>query len=462
MNERMRLLVRPPNGTVVGGVAAAIAERFGLSVFLVRLVFLASMNASEVSIALYILLWLSIPNVRSVIGLLDFGSTTNDGSRIGENLSRAFAALGIHKGRRALGSAIPIGLAILLFAICLQFTKLSTADPFRTAPFIGVIAATLTRLSSAIFYASCGLLFLFRAIRAKSSQILTQEIRQSLQLDQSDRKALFGLVSGVGADLGVDAGLLRPLLILANILTLGGAGAVYLIEVVVLRQKKEVGALIPPETVDAAEATPRKNFTFSLIASRIIGVLFILLSLVRLATEYRFFFFNEAFAAGAVLCVIGVVTITCALGAVSYSSTARMLVLASTSILLYGLYELSTVLFYVQLPFVARFELSFAIAALSFIYYGFTALTGKRLQLALLIGTAFLLAALGFQFNLLSSRFVLAIVEFYLYFYPILYGTAGLWLIVGANGGKGFRYIPTWLEISERRTMNLQDQPLPQ
>jgi len=463
MTDEMRLMVRPTKGAVAGGVAAAIADRFSLNVTMVRIVCLAAMSASEFSIALYVLLWLSIPTDRGVIKQMRLpnGDERASGSHFSQFIRKAFDQLGLRKDSQRLVSALPIGLVILLFAVSLQFTILIGTDPFRTAPIISVLAGTLGRLASAMFYASFGILLLIPSRSKTEPLILTQERERSLKLDTSERRALFGLISGIGSELGIEASLLRALAMLANIFTLGGAGAVYLGVALYLKRKKRQtqGDVVDEMSTGKPMSS---SFSFSPAASRTIGLLLILIAVVRLATEYRFFFFNEGFAAGLLLCTIGAIVIGVTLKSVSTSSRARMLLLASTSIFLYGLYQISTVLFYVQLPFVARFELTFAIASLSFIYFGITAVEGKATKLAITIGLLLLLAVLGFQANLLSSRFALAIVQFYLFFYPILYATAGLWLILASNGGRTFRHIPMWLELSERRTMNLPDQPLPQ
>ncbi len=56
-------LVRPRNNKMIAGVAAAIASRFGISTFLVRLTFVITglVGAGEV---VYILLWFLIPKEK--------------------------------------------------------------------------------------------------------------------------------------------------------------------------------------------------------------------------------------------------------------------------------------------------------------------------------------------------------------------------------------------------------------
>ncbi|SDU99001.1 Phage shock protein PspC (stress-responsive transcriptional regulator) [Microlunatus sagamiharensis] len=60
----MASLTRPRHGRVVAGVCAAIANRFGISPFLVRVIFLVSMLLPGPQILIYLGGWLLIPNER--------------------------------------------------------------------------------------------------------------------------------------------------------------------------------------------------------------------------------------------------------------------------------------------------------------------------------------------------------------------------------------------------------------
>lgn len=54
-------LVRPRRGRVIGGVCAAIADRFGWSRTVVRVVFVASVVLPGPQVLLYLVLWILIP-----------------------------------------------------------------------------------------------------------------------------------------------------------------------------------------------------------------------------------------------------------------------------------------------------------------------------------------------------------------------------------------------------------------
>ncbi|WP_345801469.1 PspC domain-containing protein [Microbacterium sp. AZCO] len=60
----MAELIRPRSGRVIGGVCLAIANRFDMSPIVVRVVMVGSVVFFGLSIWLYLLLWLLIPEVR--------------------------------------------------------------------------------------------------------------------------------------------------------------------------------------------------------------------------------------------------------------------------------------------------------------------------------------------------------------------------------------------------------------
>lgn len=61
---RMSTLVRPRQGKIIAGVCAALAERFGMSAFLVRLIFVLSMLLPGPQILIYIAAWIIIPREK--------------------------------------------------------------------------------------------------------------------------------------------------------------------------------------------------------------------------------------------------------------------------------------------------------------------------------------------------------------------------------------------------------------
>jgi phage shock protein PspC (stress-responsive transcriptional regulator) len=57
-------LTRPRQGTVIAGVCAGLARRFGMSPFLVRLLFLLSCLLPGPQFVIYIVLWILMPKAQ--------------------------------------------------------------------------------------------------------------------------------------------------------------------------------------------------------------------------------------------------------------------------------------------------------------------------------------------------------------------------------------------------------------
>lgn len=60
----MPSLSRPRHGRVIAGVCAALANRFGISPFLVRVIFLVSLLLPGPQILVYLAGWILIPDER--------------------------------------------------------------------------------------------------------------------------------------------------------------------------------------------------------------------------------------------------------------------------------------------------------------------------------------------------------------------------------------------------------------
>jgi len=58
----MNQLVRPRNGRIIAGVCSAVADRFGISATLVRVITVLAVLFAGLSLWAYILLWIVIPN----------------------------------------------------------------------------------------------------------------------------------------------------------------------------------------------------------------------------------------------------------------------------------------------------------------------------------------------------------------------------------------------------------------
>ncbi|TDC33319.1 PspC domain-containing protein [Micromonospora sp. 15K316] len=57
-----RKLVRPRQGRMLAGVCAGLAQRFGMSAGMVRLLFLLSLLLPGTQVIVYLVLWVLMPN----------------------------------------------------------------------------------------------------------------------------------------------------------------------------------------------------------------------------------------------------------------------------------------------------------------------------------------------------------------------------------------------------------------
>ncbi|GGY76036.1 PspC domain-containing protein [Streptomyces nitrosporeus] len=60
----MAALARPRDGRMIGGVCAALAQRFGTSATTMRVIFLASCLLPGPQFLLYLALWLLLPSEK--------------------------------------------------------------------------------------------------------------------------------------------------------------------------------------------------------------------------------------------------------------------------------------------------------------------------------------------------------------------------------------------------------------
>lgn len=61
MADTQSKLVRPREGRMIAGVAAGLADRFGISRTTMRVIFVASMLLPGPQILIYLILWIVIP-----------------------------------------------------------------------------------------------------------------------------------------------------------------------------------------------------------------------------------------------------------------------------------------------------------------------------------------------------------------------------------------------------------------
>jgi phage shock protein PspC (stress-responsive transcriptional regulator) len=249
----------------------------------------------------------------------------------------------------------------------------------------------------------------------------------TLQLLQGVRRSIGGLAAGLAQLIRVDAAYIRVFFILLNILTFGAFGVLYVVAVVLLRRKGFAG-----DTDSSYSPIPSDRATEYDIGSVpasfrwMIGLLFLLLALIRTMTEFRIFFFNEALFHGIILSVMGMLLAW--RGLKNPANQHSLLVLAGASVLFLGIEDLTTALFRVQLSSIGGFEVAFVIAALSITYFCLVLLRGLGERISLVFAALCLVAAGMMMMGVIPARFLLALVQFYDFFYPVIFIGFGLWL----------------------------------
>ncbi len=231
-------------------------------------------------------------------------------------------------------------------------------------------------------------------------------------------------MSGFARVTNMDPLILRVLAMLVSMLTFGVGAVLYVVVVILLdRRSKEIH---PAHVHDLTAMAPK--FSHKLL--RGIGVIFFLLAVTKFANAYRLFFFNEPYVHGVLHGVLGIMIFAWAFRRWDQVSAARLWMLLAPAVIFWAIYELTTALFYVQLPFVARFQVGYLIAGTVFIYYSLVALRGRPILYGISIGIFFYIMVMLIQFNVIPSNLLLLFVQFFEFFYPIIFAGAGLWVVM--------------------------------
>jgi phage shock protein PspC (stress-responsive transcriptional regulator) len=420
--------VRPEESRLVGGVCAGIAERFGLRLWTVRAVVIGAMLTTPIVLLFYLLAWLAIPDEAGAVSYLQLSAAGGaPAERFALLTHEALERLGV-KADRSPRQRQTIAFMLLAIAFALQLPNVEGPRLYYLHPLLATLYAVVTRFGGVFFYLSVAVA-LFASRRGESSPLeLRLPSREHVLLDAGPHREIGGLLSGVASVIRTQPVVLRVLFVFLNIMTFGIAGLIYLVVVWMLKREGRV------QPADELEHAPRREETEPALlrapARAALGSIFVLLALTRLVTELRLFFFNEPFLQGIALIVAGSVAVWSVLTHGGKSSREYLWLLVACAVVLTGVYELSTTLFRVQLSLPERFAVTYSIVALGFLYFALVTLRGNAQRVAFaIVGLLFLAAALV-ELNVAPSRFLLALVEFYGFFYPVIFAGFGLWLIL--------------------------------
>jgi phage shock protein PspC (stress-responsive transcriptional regulator) len=410
---------------VITGVLRGLSEHYQIPVSLLRLVFFTAFLASPVVLLLYLCLAISMPAEGSVLSELRLANPSAHSDRRDRFRSLAHLLL----KRISIGNLrhrVPpqlLALGLLLLGFALELPRVEGSDFYYSHPILSGIYTSISRHGAALFYLSLAVTF-FIAERAAPPPLQLQSKRMDqFTLDGGPTKAIGGIASGIARVIGIDAAYIRVLLILLNILTFGLVGIIYLIVFWTMRRGSNMQRIhSEPGTNSPARRPLSQGTRFA------IGILFIFLAVIRVSTELRLFFFNESFFRGAVLVAAGMIF---AVRGLKYSSdNNRLWLLAGAAIFFLGILDFSTAIFRVQLSLGGRFEVAYLIGGLSLLYFTLVNFRGNPQRIGFALSAAIVLAALLVQFNITPERFLLALVQFYDFFFPVIFAGFGFWLIM--------------------------------
>jgi phage shock protein PspC (stress-responsive transcriptional regulator) len=422
------MLYRPAEGRIVGGVAKAFAERYALHVSLVRLTWLTFFISSEIGILLYVMLWLSIPSERSITPRLSLN--TNDAPNPQSRFERLSALLMLHAGheRNSRARRLPAALGLFVFGAIFYIRGGNEMSPFVLSQGLETFLTNLWRISGALLFFSLALHFLTPGGRIPEVVLEAHE-HDRVETDRTETRAMLGLTSGIASTLGIETAYLRTLIAILNIFTFGLLGLIYLITSALI-ERKRAGILLEQQSEMTVRSSATIESTLSGAVRLTIGLLLLALALIRVATEFRFFFFNEPFAVGLTLAIIGLVLSISAFMKGIAGSAPRLWLLAGTAILFIGLYELSTTIFSVQPDLEQRFEIDYLFAGAALIFYSIATFNKRAQWLAgVCLGIAFIVLGLFLQSHFFPTAYLLKLEMFYAFFYPAIFSGAGLWLL---------------------------------
>jgi phage shock protein PspC (stress-responsive transcriptional regulator) len=427
------LLIRPERGRLVAGVTRGIAEYYQLNTVLLRVVFIMAVLAAPISLLIYLLLWVSIPGETMVLG--DIRLHAEGSETPAAHFDRFTHVLlhrtGITSEKRAIGPQV-FAFVLLAAAFVFEMPRLEGANFYYAHPALSSLYSTILRHAPAAFYLTVSFAFLAVDRLLPAPVVLLARPSQELALEEGETKVLGGLMGGLGRATGVEPAILRVIFVLLNVLTFGAAGLFYLLLVWALRKEKRTVNSTPLEggaIEKRGDVEPREG-RLPTAMRVVVGFLFLVLALIRIATEFRIFFFNEPFFRGFVLLIVGLLFSLQAVRHGARSSIEKLWLLFGATVMLMGIYDLATAMFQVQLSFSDRFESIYVLGGLAFLYFSLVSLGRPRQKYGLAIAAMFFIAAGLVQFNVVPARFLLAMVQFYDFFFPVILAGFGLWLVM--------------------------------
>ncbi len=406
---------------MVCGVAMGLAERYGLSAVVIRTLFVAAFVVSPIAALVYVLLSISMPSEVSVAGQLRLISPEMNlapRERF-ERFSQLLLQRLLGKQSKHTVPAHTAAIGLLVFAALLELPRVEGITFYRMHPLVATLLNDISKVGTALFYLSIAIAFLFQWKQSYPIAAIINPVREKFIRDRGAQKMIGGVASGLSQVLELDPAYLRVLLIVLNILTMGLTGAAYLLVWYFQLEKDGMTVTLPPKT---SNSSARTHSAFRIV----LAVSFILLAAIRIATEFRLFFFNESFFTGLAMALVGIALVWNGLGALQ--GRIKIWIVGGACVFFLGVGELTSAVAHIQLTTPERFEIAEIILALSMAYLGVVALHGYARRLGLIFSLVFAVAAMLIAVHFVPPGYLMELIRFYDFFYPILFAGLGLWI----------------------------------
>ena len=424
-------LFRPKSGRVVAGVALGIAEMYRIPVVIVRLFWIAAFLATPVALLLYVLLTISMPSEEVIVSELRSVDALGLPDRTArfEVTTRILSARVLDDDSQGSSIRRMLGVIFVLAGVALEIPRLQGLTFSYQHPIATGFMETISRFGTATFYVTAGILAIFAKRRSSTPVALPQRLAQQLELDRSPARLVGGLAAGISAVMGIDAAYIRIVLVLLNIFSFGIFGIAYLAIVMTMRRARRKQDMKSSADIDQPESISSENAIKGQSRFRLtIGMLLLLLGAIRFASDIRLFFFNESFFQGLILGALGFVLAIRGIKASSRYST--VLVLAGVCVLLLGVSDFCSAVFHLQFTAVDRFEVTCLIGLLTLAYYSTLFLQGTPRKIGLALAASCLVTASLMALAVIPPHYLVALIQFYEFFYPVIVVGFGIWLAV--------------------------------
>ncbi len=407
---------------MISGVAIGLAERYGVRAPLVRAVFVTAFIAAPVTAFLYLLLAFSIPsevNVAGKLRLLPLDLALSPRERF-ERTSNVLSNRLLETRTSQWVPAHTLPIWLLVFAAILEFPRIESIAPAVSHPMLASFVNGVSLWGTSLFCISMALLFLFQKEHPAPTPAFIIPNQYRFSVNRGPEKVIGGIVAGLSQILEVDPAYLRVLLIVVNIFTIGIAGAVYLLVWYLHRKSDNIVVISETEDLSILHVAPKRSFRISL------AMLFILLAGIHLLNAYRIFFFNESLFQGAAMSLVGMVLVWHGIGA--FRKRDPLWLLGGASVFFIGVYIGVTNVAHLQIPIAKDLEIAEIIVALSMVYLGFVAFRGYARSVAFVVASIFAVSSLMIAVGFIPTSYLMELVRFYGFFYPLIFGGLGLWI----------------------------------